>query len=292
MKENVNEQVIPTVEIITPSIAEKYLKMNTQNRKANKGTIRRYSTDMKNNNWKVNGQTVVFDKDGNLRDGQNRLFACVTAGVPFKTVVVRGVDPEAFDSMDTGHKRNMADMFTAANIANANELMQVISKFFGLDKGKWSLTSEGDTNLTASGLYGNKNILGREEYQNNQAYYDNIVDWLKKIKKEQKAILSAMKLSIGDIGGCSVYLNKCKGHDLEKVRAFFNELCLRADVGKTRCISDLRNILIKNKQSVTKMTPKGVQSTIAKAWNLYKNGKGSKKLSCSVEEQTKGVRFE
>ena len=175
------ENVVAVVETITPKMAEVYLGFNTQNRKPNNGTIRRYATDMKSGNWKLNGQPIIFDRNNILKDGQNRLMACIVANIPFVSVVVRGVEVDTFDSIDTGHKRNMADMFEAANIPNARELMQIISKYFGLAKGKWSLTSLGDTNITASGVWGNKNILGREEYNANKSYYNSIVEWGKNL---------------------------------------------------------------------------------------------------------------
>ena len=286
MEQKHSNNVVATVETITPQMAEKYLGFNTQNRKPNNGTIRRYATDMKAGNWKLNGQPIIFDVNNILKDGQNRLMACITANKPFETIVVRGVEVDTFDSIDTGHKRNMADMFEAAQIPNARELMQVISKYFGLEKGKWSLTALGDTNITASGVYGNKNILGREEYKTHKTYYVNIVNWVKKLHKEYKQNFRMMKLSIGDIGGCIVYLNRIKGHDITNSMTFFEKLVIGDNTNKV--IKGLRDKLIENNLSVEKMTPKGVQSCVAKAWNLYIQDK-NKAFKITENELKEGV---
>lgn len=281
------ENVVAAVETITPKMAEAYLGFNTQNRKPNNGTIRRYATDMKSGNWKLNGQPIIFDRNNILKDGQNRLMACITANTPFVSVVVRGVEVDTFDSIDTGHKRNMADMFEAANIPNARELMQIISKYFGLEKGKWSLTALGDTNITASGVWGNKNILGREEYNANKSYYDSIVEWGKNLIKEYRQNFRMVGLSLGDIAGCVVYLNRVKGYTLEETKKFFEDF-ITGD-NKNKVIKGLRDKLNKNVLATEKLNPKGVQSCIAKAWNSYK--KNHKAFNITESEIKEGVKF-
>lgn len=280
------------IETITPSMAKSYLDNNTRNRKINNSTVKRYAVDMKSGNWKLNGETIIFDSDNVLKQGQHRLLACIKADTPFETVVVRGVDVDTFDTIDTGHGRNMSDMFSAANIHDATELMQIISKYYGLKSSKGALSAKGDTNITARGKYGNKNILGRETYLADKEYYDNIVAWMKNIKKNHKAMINSLRLSAGDIGGCVVFLNKDKGHDIEKCKAFFEELCL-INIEESHCyITSLRDVLLKNNMAVTRMTPKAMQSYIAKAWNMYVGAaKVAKKLHCSNEEVEQGIEF-
>lgn len=79
--------------------------------------IRRYAADMKAGRWALTGDSVKFGTDGMLKDGQNRLSACVQAGVPFETHVVFGIDPNVFANIDRGKNRNPADVFHIAGIA-------------------------------------------------------------------------------------------------------------------------------------------------------------------------------
>ena len=99
---------------ITPDEARRLLERNQGNRNLKETAIRRYMADMTSGDWMLNGEAIKIDRDGNLRDGQNRLTACVRANVPFTTTVVTGLDPNAQASMDQGVKRTNADAVTFA----------------------------------------------------------------------------------------------------------------------------------------------------------------------------------
>jgi hypothetical protein len=102
------EQVIET---ITPAKAKKILaEQNTDNRTLRKTVVERYARDMKAGNWELTTDTIKFNGDGTLIDGQHRLAACVEAGVSFKTAVARGVESSAKVDMDTGQRRTFADI--------------------------------------------------------------------------------------------------------------------------------------------------------------------------------------
>lgn len=95
-----------SVETITPEVAAEMLKANVANRARKREPIKRAILD---GEWRLNGASIVFDKDGILRDGQNRLYACVESGRPIDTVVVRGVESRSQVTMDVGVKRQVAD---------------------------------------------------------------------------------------------------------------------------------------------------------------------------------------
>lgn len=95
------------------------------NRPVRQDEVAGYARDMKAGNWRRNGSAVTFAWDGTVIDGQHRLQACIQAGVPFWTLVVTGVEPEAQDTIDTGIKRRLSDQLTIANEANAAILAAV-----------------------------------------------------------------------------------------------------------------------------------------------------------------------
>tara|TARA_B100001094_G_C18179888_1_gene800254 strand:+ start:996 stop:1823 length:828 start_codon:yes stop_codon:yes gene_type:complete len=111
-----NKTTGTSLETITPAIATQYLKLNRHNRKLSNRTAERLEQAMKDLNWKTNGETIKFGTglEGKeiLLDGQHRLTACVTANVPFSTYVIRGLDPDVFDTIDSGKKRNLADVYS------------------------------------------------------------------------------------------------------------------------------------------------------------------------------------
>jgi len=110
-----------TVEKITPSMATKYLEMNTTNRPIRQRHVEFLADEIKNDRWMLNGSTIVFDGE-TLVDCQHRLWAVVTAGKPIHTLVARGVDKECFPTIDTGHGRTAGDTLSVAGEKNANHL--------------------------------------------------------------------------------------------------------------------------------------------------------------------------
>ena len=110
------EKVTTQVVTITPEWAEKALEGNTHNRPISNGTVEDYASQMKRKLWLLNGEAIVFDYSGRLLDGQHRLWACVDSGASFDAVVVRGVDPETFSTIDTGKKRSAGDVLHIAGI--------------------------------------------------------------------------------------------------------------------------------------------------------------------------------
>jgi hypothetical protein len=106
---------------ITPAIATKWLEANTHNRAVSQRTVKEYAEQMAAGQWKLNGSTISFDSTDTLTDGQHRLWACIEANVPFKSLVVRGLGTDVFDTIDTGHKRTHADVLHVAGIAIKHE---------------------------------------------------------------------------------------------------------------------------------------------------------------------------
>ncbi len=64
---------------------------------------------MKRGEWRVTSQGIGFDVFGRLRDAHHRLTACIQSGVAFRSVVVLGMQPDAYEVTDTGILRTYAD---------------------------------------------------------------------------------------------------------------------------------------------------------------------------------------
>lgn len=97
-----------TLETVTPSIAESWLKLNASTqRNVSQRRVENYARDMRSGRWQVNGETLVFDDGGRLIDGQHRLRAVVVAGVPVSMLVVRGVGAKSYKTIDQGQARSL-----------------------------------------------------------------------------------------------------------------------------------------------------------------------------------------
>jgi hypothetical protein len=99
------------VQTVTPQQAAIWLDThNRHNRPISEGTVERYTQEIKAGRWKVNGAAIVFGVSKNLLDGQHRLKAVVAANKSIETVVTWGVEDDAFDTIDDGNKRSLADV--------------------------------------------------------------------------------------------------------------------------------------------------------------------------------------
>lgn len=103
--------------IISPEEAKYLLEHNNNNRDLSPRLITRMARDLTNNAWAFNGESLKFDRNGQLVDGQHRLNAILVSQKPMKTVVCGGLDPEIFSSLDAGKKRNLADLLKLAGVS-------------------------------------------------------------------------------------------------------------------------------------------------------------------------------
>lgn len=132
-----------TQEVITPEMAKEYLALNMDpNRAICPSLVDRYKRDMLADRWRLSGEAIRFNKNGELIDGQHRLSAAIRAGVPFTSLVIRGLDNEVINVIDSGKSRSASDVLklhrysnTAALAAAARWLMVMRDGFQSLDAG-------------------------------------------------------------------------------------------------------------------------------------------------------------
>jgi hypothetical protein len=86
------------------------LAANTTNRPVSKATVRQFAEAMRRGDWLVTHQGIAFDTAGVLVDGQHRLAAVIEAEVPVEMTVFTDVEADTFDVLDTGKRRNAADV--------------------------------------------------------------------------------------------------------------------------------------------------------------------------------------
>lgn len=95
--------------IITPNMAQQWLRLNTHNRNLRDYNVSILSGVLQRQEWIPNGETVKFDWNGVLIDGQHRLKAIIRSGIPAETFVVTGLDPRAQETIDVGSSRKIGD---------------------------------------------------------------------------------------------------------------------------------------------------------------------------------------
>lgn len=95
---------------------------NKSNRPMNRTRVLRYAEDMRRGRWLVNGETIIFDSEGNLLNGQHRLQACIESGATFYSAVCYGVARETFGVIDCGRPRSAGDVLSITGTEYCNQL--------------------------------------------------------------------------------------------------------------------------------------------------------------------------
>ena len=98
--------------IVTPNMATEWLEQNKRNRHIRQSHVDDLAQEIKSGLWKFDGATIRFDTEGNILDGQHRLWAVIESGLSIDTFVVLGLESDVFAVIDTGIVRTGADVLS------------------------------------------------------------------------------------------------------------------------------------------------------------------------------------
>lgn len=112
---------------ITPAIAQQMLAANTSNRILRKHHVVDLARDMCRGRYQVNGDSIRFDVNGVLLDGQHRLSAIVESETDQHMLVITGLAPETMRTIDSGIKRNNGDRLSLEGAKNGNAIAAALN---------------------------------------------------------------------------------------------------------------------------------------------------------------------
>lgn len=130
---------------ITPEMAKRWLEKNPYNRNISRRTVETYAEAMRRNEWHSNGESICFDEDGNLINGQHRLAACILANTPFCSTVVTGVLKQDSYIYDKGRNRTIRNTMMIAQkhgemddalIYNSNQIIATARYILSIKMGR------------------------------------------------------------------------------------------------------------------------------------------------------------
>lgn len=204
-----------TIKKISPKEAEMLLfEHNPYNyRKINFSTVKIYAKDMKDGNWKENGETIKFDFNGNLIDGQHRLQAIVESGITIELIIVEGLDPNVADTIDIGRKRTIEQYLKWADKAYTAGATSIVQQVLSFDK-----QNKQDGHSAADAGISQMSIM--DEYVNDKNGYNEAAAYGKKVNSESQKVLKPK-----EVGGMYYYLHRRLGVDKEYIQMFFHRLC-------------------------------------------------------------------
>lgn len=245
------------IELITPAIAKKYLEKNTRNRPMNDRNLARAIHDLKKGKWKLTTDCVGFDWNGFLINSQHRLKAIEISGVPAKLVVLRGLEPDAFNVIDIGKRRGGGDILGSLQIANPNNKSAIIAFVLAYKKGRYNMRlSKVDAGIA------NQDIV--DFYEANAKRIEAAWDGIKNFRYDFKGL--ATKVA----GGLYFLFS---GLNKEDAATFFEKLAKGTNISEKSPIYLLRKKLEANANSRRKHPLTDQLAWIILAWNAYRTNK-------------------
>lgn len=132
---------------MTPDMARDILKNNTNNRNVKRDRVYLYASEMEKGRWQLNGESIVIDENGNLKDGQHRLMAVVKSQCTVPMVLVTGVDADC-SIYDRGSSRSVRDIMQINMVGEkwkqCSQIIAVCNRFLYLKRGTRNSNSDFD----------------------------------------------------------------------------------------------------------------------------------------------------
>ena len=249
-------------------MAQKWLGKNNNIRKLKDPLVKRYAACMVAGDWDSNGESIKFNTDGELIDGQHRLTAIARCGESIRMVVVSGVKDDTY--IDDGGKRSLGDYMVRAGFKNVNVLIAASRLIIASNAGAW----------------------GTAQARNWQVSRRDHMLFCQENKECLDAAVSMSRPGqCAGIGGNSsilaavLYLGSKNNNPAESSMAewFSSRLIDGEDVTKTDAVWHARNTLIRNRNSKsTRLSPNFHRALLAVSWNKTLTGDECRSLRVSL----------
>lgn len=244
---------------VTPTLAKDWLKTVAKQRPLHSATVDNYVHQMREGQWALTGEPLIFSTKGALLNGQHQLHAVIKSGKTVDVFVVRGVEESAFDVMDTGRSRKAYDVLGIAGESYTHSLASALGAIYRLEHfGMASLPKQ----------------RGRERASNRD---------IEETLKRHPGIRSSLQMGheiwpyLGSAGmGVTLhYLMSQK--DKELADTFFGQLQSGEGLRQRDPAYQLREYLINQRDKRTKAPLVDRVFVFVKAWNLARAGKPASK---------------
>lgn len=261
-----HDHTVMTLETVTPAIAGAWLTQNTHNRKPKQSNVDRYARDMEADHWPVTGDSIKFNWDDVLIDGQNRLRACIKANRPFVTYVIRGLAPDVQVNVDSGVKRTFGDILKINGESQTAMLAAAVRA--GL---LWEMADAGGYSPIG---YSQRAVSPQEQG-----------GWLVDNPGIRKAVKVTARLSASFLhlpsGPVAAVAYRALTLALDDAEYFFEEALIKGDnLAEGSPALALRAWLLRQQSQPGHVLPPYVyQGIFIKAWNCYINGQSVKRLT-------------
>lgn len=241
------------MDVVTPQQAGDWLALVRNTTKIDTRLLESYKRDMIAGAWKINGDPLIFDVNGCLLDGRLRLHACYDSKVSFETLIIRGVDPKNFMTIDALRRRTASDIMHIRGEASGRALAASL------------------TFLWRAGL-------GDLKKQARKISSPELVELLDKNPSVRRSLVIAKRAAPTLPHGLGTALHYLfQNENRAKADCFFAELADGAEQ-PSEVVFALRRALDNILEEGGKRSPLLMTALAFKAWAAYKDGRDIKLL--------------
>jgi len=260
--------------LVTPQVAENYLRFNIKNRKASLDHVAFLSKEMSAGRFIENGESIIFDKYGELKDGQHRLLSIIKSGKSYIIPIVRGVESHSMATYDTGKNRSAADVLSLNGYKNTSKLATLIIL---INKYSVRKTKTNDPSGNRRDKLTNQQVLD---------YCEENIDWLKDMVTKCDTIYCASnpKILSGTKMALIAYLigGECPSH---RVYDFLGHIVGNYRTPKT-AVNYLYNKIYNSATNKEQLNFYWILGVSIKAYNYFIDGNPSvRNIIFSVDQE-------
>ena len=247
-------------ETFTSSEIEHILDTSSNWRLLNKHQVAKYLGAMRRGEWNcANGETVTFESAMSLVDGQHRMKAAAIyqreSGDPVWFLCVHNVQPDSVLTMDTGKSRTLAQILTRQGQVRASACASISRSI-----------------VCSQGKIGNMRWLDGMSSLSVTAEYDA---WQQNKKSIQEWTCWLSRFSQAGLSRCSLLMTML--YHLSQVNpteagAFAGHMCTGVNLDEGDGAHLLRQVLIRDRSSKTKMTTLYSIAMMIKGYNAWVTG--------------------
>jgi hypothetical protein len=256
---------------LTPAYAKELLEKNINNRRVKRGALDSYIRQMKEGEWKENGEPIIIDKKGFVKDGQHRLQAAIAANFSYQCPLISDIEPDVMDTIDTGTNRTLGDVLELNGFPLSSLLAAVVKAIFVVNKNN-TITNGGGSKTTSI-----SNVAGLEYAIKNKKKVLNLARAAQAVyyKSDMKLIPPS------EIGG---YLYMLEGLTPSKKAIEFMTGLVSGNLGEVSCTYYGYKKLLNAKMSKARLNPTYRQNLIIKLWSIFQDDLPIKRLNVEIDK--------
>lgn len=260
--------------LVTPQLAEKWLKNNEGNRPCRPMHVGNLAGALRRGEYIENGDPIMFAPDDTLLNGQHRLMAIVQSGVSVWMLIARNVPPETMQVIDTGKARSGADALKVHGVGGPVHQVAAVARMH--------MTFEATGDPRGQGVqFTNVQVV---------AFVDNNPYAVESAKFATQRANRTPLFPRGYIGWLHFAIGEGKQHEAID---FFHGIITGEDLGKTDPRRFVREWIIRNGTTDDTRTFRDRKMyLLCKSWILWREGKPATRISMTSKDLEPATRRE